>query len=131
MKKKISLGFILLVLAGCGEKAMTAQDIVAQFKLAGVEIMDVKTPDRNPKSPIPNSYKEHISFSIPEVAPKGGQIFTCDKKEYCDAIYSYFDALKAFAGPYTYQSKNGLVVIQLNSGLTPETAEKLKAVIIK
>lgn len=48
----------------------------------------------------------------------------CDTKQNCDAIYAYFDALKAIAGPYLYQSDGGRVVLQLNSGLTPETAAK-------
>lgn len=132
MKKAIlPLCVSALFLAGCGEKAVTSQQLVEQFKASGVNIADIITPERKPDSPVPNSYKEHISFSVPEVAPKGGQIFICEKKANCDAIYAYFNALKAFAGPYIYQSKNGLIVAQLNSGLTPQTAEKLEAVVMK
>lgn len=121
----------LFALAGCGDKAVTALDVVKQFQETGVTIVNIETPKHNAKSPLPNSYKEHVTFTIPEVAPMGGQVFSCDKKEYCDAIYAYFDALKGFAGPYIYQSKNGLIVAQLNSGLTPQVAEKLAAVITK
>ncbi|MGQ0287139.1 hypothetical protein ACT2CV_08045 [Pasteurellaceae bacterium 22721_9_1] len=76
-------------------------------------------------------FKERFAFSIPEVAPKGGQAFICGEKMHCDPVYAYFNALKDLAGPYLYQSPNGKVVIQLNSGLTPETAQKLEQAIKK
>jgi hypothetical protein len=59
------------------------------------------------------------------VGDKGGQYFICDTKQNCDAIFAYYDALKALAGPYTYQSGSGLVVVQLNSELTPDAAAKV------
>ncbi|KFX07767.1 hypothetical protein KP22_06665 [Pectobacterium betavasculorum] len=127
---KLLIPFVFL-LAGCGDKAITTQSIMEQFQQTGVTVTDIQTPDRSVKTPVPNSYKEHVTFVLSEVSPKGGQVFICEKKEYCDAIYAYFDALKAFAGPYLYQSKNGLIVAQLNSGLTPQTAEKLAAVVMK
>lgn len=45
--------------------------------------------------------------------------------------FAYFDALKNIAGPYLYQSPNGKVVLQLNAGLTEETAKKLEQAISK
>jgi hypothetical protein len=61
-------------------------------------------------APVPKSYIAHQAFEIPSVAPKGGQFFVCDTKKNCDAIYAYYDALKALAGPYMYQSPSGTVV---------------------
>lgn len=72
---------------------------------------------------VPQSYTAHATF---EVAGKPGQVFVCDTKRNCDAIFAYFDALKALAGPYTYQSGSGLVVVQLNSALTPTDAAKVE-----
>lgn len=40
-----------------------------------------------------------------------------------------YDALKALAGPYVYQSPSGTVVAQLNSGLTPDEAKKFEQAI--
>jgi transcriptional regulator with XRE-family HTH domain len=79
--------------------------------------------------PVPKSYTAHQAFEVASVAPKGGQVFTCDTKQNCDAIFAYFDALKALAGPYTYQSPGGTVVAQLNSGLKPDEAAKFAAAI--
>lgn len=124
---------VTLCLAACVAPAqpapLAAQDVVDKFVAARLEVSDVKPGDIPDSAPLPRSYREHVEFVIAEVAPRGGQLFICDTKKNCDAIYAYFDALKGLAGPYTYQSPNGLVVAQLNSGLTPETAAKFEEVI--
>lgn len=109
----------------------TARDIVNQFRSAGLDIRDVQPGQRQADSPLPNSYKEHLEFTIPEVAPSGGQIFVCDTKENCDALFSYFYDLRSLAGPYLYQSPGGLVVVQLNSGLSSETGAGFESVVSK
>lgn len=129
--KKVALSAVLISVAalfGCSSKAPPTQaSILAALQAKGVQVSDVQNPPRDPSSPLPNSYKEHFSFALPSVAPKGGQVFICAEKSHCDAIYAYFDALKALAGPYLYRSKDGLAVAQLNSGLTPDAAEPVKA----
>jgi hypothetical protein len=117
------------IITACSSTPITAQDVVDKFNAAGLNVGDVHQEERDPESPLPNSYTERLSFSIPEVAPKGGQVFVCDTKKNCDALYAYFDALKALAGPYLYQSPNGKVVVQLNSGLLPETGAKFEEVV--
>jgi hypothetical protein len=133
MKKWTACLIISVLLAiwttACSSKPVTAQDVIDKFNEAGLNVSDVHPEERHPERPLPNSYTERLAFSIPEVAPEGGQVFVCDTKKNCDAIYAYFDALKALAGPYLYQSPNGKVVAQLNSGLLPETGAKFEAVI--
>jgi hypothetical protein len=123
----------LTLLVACGAAAPagppTAQAVVDAMNAAGLGLSDVVAPERDPDSPLPNSYRERLEFTIAEVAPDGGQVFVCDTRQNCDAIHAYYDALKALAGPYLYQSPNGLVVAQLNSGLAPETAAKFQAVV--
>lgn len=122
---------LMWLLTACGgvPQVVTAQSVIDQWNAAGLGLSNVQASERDPDSPLPNSYSERLEFEIAEVAPSGGQVFVCDTKQNCDAIYAYFDALKALAGPYLYQSPNGRVVAQLNSGLTPETAAKFKQVI--
>ncbi len=134
MKKAIVIvSMLAMVLVACTTAAqpatVTAQDVADKFVAVDVGVSDVKPGDVPDSAPLPRSYQEHIEFVVAEVAPRGGQIFVCDTKKNCDAIYSYFDALKVLAGPYTYQSPSGLVVAQLNSGLSPETAAKFEEVI--
>jgi hypothetical protein len=118
----------LLLLVSCGgAPAVTAQQVAEKLTAAGAtnihdEVLEASVP-------VPKSYIAHQVFEIPSVAPSGGQFFVCDTKKNCDAIYAYYDALKALAGPYTYQSPSGTVVAQLNSGLTPDEAAKFEAAI--
>lgn len=129
---------ITVVLAACGSapsSAVTAQSVIDRFKEFDPTITNIEPRDRETDSPLPNSWKEDLLFDVPALGQdaqgegKGGQVFVCDTKKNCDAIFAYFDALKALAGPYLYQSPNGTVVVQLNSGLAPEEAAKYEAVV--
>lgn len=132
MNRAVILMVTMLALAGCAGAAppdVTAQQVAEAFNTAGLGVTDIATPERSQDSPLPNSFESRVEFVIGEVAPKGGQVFVCDTKQNCDAIYPYFDALKGLAGPYLYQSPNGRVVAQLNSGLSPETAAQFEEVV--
>ncbi|CAM2825159.1 hypothetical protein B0183_01175 [Glaesserella parasuis] len=131
MKKLLALTLSVFALVACGDEKPTRETVVAELKSTGVEINDVRTLERDTKSPLPNSYAVRFAFSTPEIAPKGGQVFICDEKKLCDPLYVYFDALKAFGGSYYYQSPKGLVVLQLNEKMTPETAKKLEKALAK
>ena len=128
MKKLLCLTLVTVAVSACN-KEITTDDLVSTLRNSGVEINDVK--DIKADEFAMKSFKERLAFSIPEVAPKGGQAFICEEKKYCDAIYAYFDGLKSLAGPYLYQSPNGKVVLQLNAKLTVETAKKLETAIAK
>lgn len=130
--KKLFLLSLGLFLVGCKDEPPTASKIIEQFKSLGVNIQNVREEPRDSKALLPNSYSERLVFEIPDVAPNGGQIFVCKKKDYCDAILHYYEALGVVAvGPYLLQSSNGLVVGQFNKGLAPEVAEKMMNVIKK
>lgn len=111
----------LLLLAACGNPYAPSQAQVEKA-LAGVGAAKFREDVPEPGSPLPRSFQVRRAFELANVAPKGGQYFICDTRRNCDAIAAYFDALKALAGPYTYQSDSGLVVVQLNSGLSPAEA---------
>ena len=108
--------------------AVTGGEVIDAFKTAGIDISDVKnvTEDtQKSESPLPKSFKENWVFINKELKNgKGGQVFVCDEKKYCDAIFAYFDMLKGMAGPYLYQSKDGLVVAQINSAHLPDSAKR-------
>ena len=126
----ILVALAVLVLVACGGETapgvLTADSVVAQFKAAGLPIESVKPGIRPAKSTLPNSYKE---YDVLTTNGKDAGLFVCDTKANCDALYAYFDALKALAGPYLYQSKDGLVVLQMNSGLAPDHAAKFGEVV--
>lgn len=119
---------ITLLLVTCGgAPAVTTAQVSTALTAAGAT--NIHDEQLGADVPVPKSYIAHQAFEIASVAPKGGQFFVCDTKKNCDAIYAYFDALKALAGPYIYQSPSGTVVAQLNSGLSPDEAAKFEAAI--
>lgn len=119
MKRLLPLVFLLIA---CGGTPAPSVDQVSAA-LTGAGAQNVHEQAIEASAPVPHSFQSHLSFVIAPVAPRGGQAFICDTKKNCDAIYAYFDALKGLAGPYLYQSPSGTVVVQLNSGLTPDQAE--------
>lgn len=122
----ITLITLFLVTCG-GAPAVTTAQVSTALTAAGAT--NIHDEQLGADVPVPKSYIAHQAFEIASVAPKGGQFFVCDTKKNCDAIYAYFDALKALAGPYIYQSPSGTVVAQLNSGLSPDEAAKFEAAI--
>jgi hypothetical protein len=127
----ISVVLFLVACGGAPAATPTAQSVIDAFKAAGVNVTNIKPNDLDAQAPVPRSFKDQAGFELPDIAPAGtgGQVFVCDTKKNCDAIYAYYDALKALAGPYLYQSPDGRVIAQLNSGLKPDDAAKLEAVI--
>jgi hypothetical protein len=122
---------VALLLAGCGDTgapAITGQGVLDQFKAAGLQIENIK-PAGDEMKQVPQGYKENLAFTTPSLGGQGGQVFVCDLKAGCDAIYAYFDSIKALAGPYLYQSPSGMVVVQLNNKLDPVEAAKYEAVV--
>jgi hypothetical protein len=124
----LSIAALLVACGGCAPPP-TAQKVLDDFKAAGLPVENVTTPPRDPSAPLPNSYTERLTFTVPALGDKGGQVFVCETKQHCGALYAYFDGLKGLAGPYLYQSPNGLVVAQLNKGHDAATAAKYQAVI--
>ena len=96
---------------------------------AGLSLTDIRPGERPADSTVPNSYQEHLVFTVTEVAPNGGQVFVCDTKKNCDALVAYFNALIAQIGPYVYQSPTGTVVVQLHSNLRADRAAQFEQVV--
>ncbi len=118
----------LAILTACGgTPAVTAAQV--SDKLSALGATAIHAEPLKTETPVPRSFTDRLVFAVPRIAPKGGQFFICDTKKNCDAIYAYFDALKALAGPYLYQSPSGTVVVQLNSGLTPQEAAPYEAMV--
>jgi hypothetical protein len=126
------LSVVILLLVACGGPGAvppTAQGVVDRIAAAGIAVEQVKPGIRPADSPLPNSYSDWLEFTITDIAPSGGQVFVCRTKPNCDALYAHFDMFRGLVGPYLYQSPNGLVVAQLNSGLPADSAATAEAVI--
>ena len=75
-------------------------------------------------SPIPRTWAEDVCFTIPSVAPNGGQVMSFDTIQNEKSVAAYFALFPAFA-PYVYVHAN--VIAQLNSGITAAEAGRYEA----
>src|SRR5579859_3647168 len=86
----IALLFVLALSACGGAPALppsTAHQALDEIQASGIQVANIAPGTRAPNSPLPDSYKEHLTFTIPSLGTKDGQILSCDTKQDCDAIY--------------------------------------------
>lgn len=126
----IALSVVLLAACGAApSEPVTARAVAEAFSVADLGVSNIQDGQNRPESTVPNSYTSHVEFTVAEVDPRGGQVFVCATKQNCDAIFAYYEAFAGLAGPYLYQSPNGLIVTQLNSGLSPETGAAFQEIV--
>lgn len=125
---------VLLALVACGTPAPTATPTFRKFTvdevvkaLSPLGISDVHFVPRPSSELAPNVYTDQRDFTVPSVAPKGGQILLFDTPEDVKTMVAWYAMFPQFA-PYVYT--NGNVLIQLNSGLSKAEAEQFKAAIL-
>lgn len=132
------LVLVAILLTACGASTpeptatptpLGAQVVIDAFVAAGLEVSEAEPAGRPEAMPDIYQFQERMTFTIAEVAPKGGHVFTCELRPHCDLLMEFYKAFETLGGPHYYQSPNGLVVAQLNNGLTTETAEKFEQVI--
>lgn len=110
-------------------ETLTAQQIIDRFVAAGLDISDIEQLARPEGMPEIYQFKERWGFTIAEVAPRGGQVYTCELRPHCDLLMEFFKAFEDLGGKHYYLAPNGLSVTQLNRGVSPETAAKFEEVI--
>jgi hypothetical protein len=134
---------VILLLAACGgstggaaaaspqgsptssPKEYKAQAAIDAWTSGGLLTTDVAPcPAPDPNSPIPRTWAEDVCFTIPSIAPHGGQVMSFGTIKNENAIVAYFALFPALA-PYVYAHAN--VVVQLNSALTAAEAAKFDA----
>jgi hypothetical protein len=102
-----------------------AQAAVDTWIRAGLHVTDVApcaAPD--PNSPIPRTWADDVCFTIPSIAPHGGQVMSFDTVSNERAIIAYFGRFPDLA-PYVFAHAN--LVAQLNSSLTAAEAARYDA----
>lgn len=108
---------------------LTAQQIIDYLVAADLEINEIEQLARPEGMPEHYQFKDRWGFTIAEVAPRGGQVYTCELRPHCDLLIEFFKAFESLGGKYYYLAPDGLAVIQLNREVSPETAAKFEKVI--
>lgn len=110
--------------------APTVDTVLSAFESAGIQVRDVdRAPHIEAESPLPRSFRQHAAWNDALLGDSGGQLFICDSPDLCAALSAYFQMFVGMAGPYIYTSPSGLVVVQLNSGFTPDQAARYRTVL--
>jgi len=133
MYRLLLVPFVLVALVACGGTAPTATPTFARYTaddvtkaLMPLGITDIKAGTRDPKSVAPNTYTAAQEFSIPSIAPKGGQVQIFATASDLAAMQTWYARFPDLA-PYVYVKGNALV--QLNNTLPKAEAEKFRAAV--
>lgn len=105
---------------------LSAQQIIDRLIAAGLEVSDVKPLARPEGMPEHYQFKERMGFAIAEIAPDGGQVYTCEVRPHCDLLMELFKTFEDLAGKYYYLLPDGLAVVQLDIEVSPETAKRFE-----
>ncbi len=101
-----------------------AQDAINAWATAGLSVTGVMSCPPAADSPIPKTFDEVICFTIPSIAPHGGQLMSFSTENNEKAMSAYFAQFPALA-PYVYVHAN--VLAQMNSNLPAADAAKYDA----
>ena len=132
MLRLVTMLLLILGLGACGATAsptatfahFTSADITKALTPLG--ITNVKAAVRDPQSVAPNTARDNQEFTIPSIAPKGGQVMTFATPSDLAAMQAWFARFPDLA-PYVYVNGNALV--QLNSTLPQAEAEKYRVAV--
>ena len=122
---------VLGALVACGGPSATPTPAFARYtpeqvaaKLAPLGATDFREEARLPQDQSPNTATARRTFTIPAIAPKGGQVLLFDAPADVAGMQAWYARFPDLA-PYVYVKGNAL--IQLNSTLPKAEAEKYRA----
>jgi hypothetical protein len=110
--------------------AITADDVIAAFKAAGLEAENTRPLTKDDYGLAPYVCKG-IRFFIPSMGvDKGGRLFICDNNEDRDSLKDYYEKLgKASAAFFSWVFVKGNVLVQINGNLAEDIARKYEQAI--
>lgn len=121
----------LMLLAACGgAPVVTAQQVVAQLKAAGLEVENPQPMTKDDYGPAP-FLCEGQRFLIPSLGTnKGGRLFVCPNTGDVDKLKTYYQKLgEASAVFFSWTFNKGNVLVQINGELPEPQARKYEAAI--
>ena len=135
---RLVVALTVLALIACGSPRTPGHAVIEAFADAGIKVENVQPGKLAPDSELPQTYREYLVFTIPdldssngrpEIGEKGGQIFVCDTKVHCDFVFNYYDRMPLFFTRWIYQSPDGRVVVRLNTRIGSSMAAQVEQVV--
>jgi hypothetical protein len=122
---------VLGALVACGGPSATPTPAFARYTveqvvavLAPLGASDFRETPRSPQAQSPNTAIAQRDFTIPSIAPKGGQLLLFDSAADVAGMQAWYARFPDLA-PYVYVRGNAL--IQFNSTLPKAEAERYRA----
>lgn len=132
---RLGVLLVLVALGGCGGASATATPAFARYTveqvaaaLAPLGATDFRATPRSPQDQSPNTATAQRDFTIPAIAPQGGQVLLFDSAADLAGMQAWYARFPDLA-PYVYVRGNAL--LQLNAGLPKAEAEKYKAALAR
>lgn len=122
-------GLLASVTATANQSVVSQEELVEALQASDIGVTNVSIKDPQASESLPKGFDHHFVLTLEEVAPKGGQFFICQQEADCQSLAVYFEALAFLAGPHRFISSSGHAFAQMNSDISEETAEKVRAVI--
>lgn len=121
-------GLFASVTATANQGVVSQEELIEALQASDIGVINVSIKDPQASESLPKGFDHHFVLTLEEVAPKGGQFFICQQEADCQALAVYFEALAFLAGPHRFTSSSGHVFAQMNSDVSEETAETVRAV---
>ena len=105
----------------------TAEQVIQEFRGAGLEVGEVQPQQPDPEMPLPDTYQEHVRFLIPSAGDDlGGRVFTFESPEDLRTVRSYYEGLNDMGGSFccSYVYDEGLVLVQIPGDVRKEQADE-------
>lgn len=131
MRALLTVLLVLGALVACGDAAPTATPTFRRYTaedvvkvLAPLSATDFRHVPRATGDQSPNTATDQRDFTIPSIAPKGGQLLLFDSAADVAGMQAWYARFPDLA-PYVFVKGNAL--IQLNSTLPKAEAEQYRA----
>lgn len=131
--RKLTAFICFILLSACSDEKPNAYNVVESFRNSGLNIEKVEERDANVSTDLPKVYDVNLRYRLKEkedvLNSKGAQILTCSSKEQCNELMEYFKKMEGLGGKNYFQSKTGLIVVQMGDDVSPHAVEKIKSVL--
>ncbi|WP_114603785.1 hypothetical protein [Staphylococcus sp. EZ-P03] len=130
--KKLLVLFLsfIIILAACGKKEVSLDDIVKEFQNEKLSTHDLKTMTKDDFGPAPMASEKAKIFTVE--GNRHARIFKFKNDSDLKTTKKYYDELgKASALFYSHTYAKGNYLIQMNGDVKEETFEKYKKVMEK
>ncbi len=125
----IASGVIFVVRRTSQRPSVTAAQVIAAFKAAGLEAESPTPMTAKDYQPAPYSGDQAAHFLIPSLCAEcGGRVFIFSDADNQEAVAGFYHSLSLRGGPYfSWVFQKGNILVQINGDLPQDKAKAYQA----